>query len=465
MILKYLYEGNYFTSLRDTYTDYGSWSESCCGAGGLPSDESIELFLDRLSADGISIIDRSTRLPVLNLTRLAEKYSKAARLEKNQAFDDYEQFDGFLITHFRDTTHVDALLHLVAEGRSLVFISFDPHYPLYRFPEEANSNFLSKIGMQSELPKGENLVTISYGLGKVLLLSGSSISDHALDTWRDRKNTDQVIDRWEFLTSVIAALKSFDIPYLTVNLLADVPPAWLTGEAVILPVILLNLGAQAKRICIRLTIPDYIEPLCSTEFFWDQMRPLERKSVNFIARCTAAGSYTDYLGLHLSYDGEGRSFRRQYPIYGRTEFVSTSTAFTSPDTQVLTAIDLLHKYQSLENHLDGLNDMGSLLQLIEVDPTSTIIKSRTVLEKIVNRLSAKRLRGAAPHELDAKIRRLREKRVISDKLCGWMNTVRIMGNMMAHPSEDSVNANKDDALAVVNILLNLIGELVDSKLL
>jgi hypothetical protein len=465
MLLRYVYEGNYFSSLRNTYTDYGSWSESCAGAGGLPSDESIELFLDRLSSSGIAVIDRSARCPQLNLTKLAEKYAKETGLKERQAPEEYAQFDGFLVTHFRDARHVDALLALVADGRSLLFISFDSAYSLYRFPEEGNGYFLSQLQTMEGLPAGQDVVTLSHGLGRILLLSGSAISDHALDTWKDRQDPDQGIAVYPFLDTLIDSLKSFNIPYLTANSIAPLPSAWLTGEAVIVAVRFINLGKQAQNVRVALAIPDYVEPLCATEFFWDQLNPADEKYVNFVVRCSRAGSCSDYLDIRLSYEACGLSFSRQYPVSGRTEFVSASAAFTGPDSRELTGIDLLRKYQALEGRLGGLNNMAGLLELVEIDPASTILKSRTILEKIVTRVAAQRLRGAAPHDLDGTIRRLRQSRVISNKLCGWMHTVRILGNMMAHPDDDSAQANREDALAVVNILLNLIGELVDKELL
>jgi hypothetical protein len=92
MGLKYLYKSNYFSRLADTYTDYGAWSESISGAGGLPSDESIELFLDSLISAGIEIVDQKMRVPQINLHHLFDKYSNKLSSGKSINYDDYDGF-------------------------------------------------------------------------------------------------------------------------------------------------------------------------------------------------------------------------------------------------------------------------------------------------------------------------------------------------------------------------------------
>jgi hypothetical protein len=68
------------------------------------------------------------------------------------------------------------------------------------------------------------------------------------------------------------------------------------------------------------------------------------------------------------------------------------------------------------------------------------------------------------YTLDQKIKKLKDKGIIDNKSVGWINTVRILGNIVIHPGDDIIHASKDDALLIVNILLNIVKEILDKGL-
>ncbi len=107
MGIKYLYKGFYYPTIMETYMDYGACSESISGAGGFPSSDSIELFLDYLIEEDIEIKIQSIRIPRIGLENLGKKYSnKYSNKTTIGLHIEYEIYDGFIITHFETQAEI-----------------------------------------------------------------------------------------------------------------------------------------------------------------------------------------------------------------------------------------------------------------------------------------------------------------------------------------------------------------------
>ena len=78
---------------------------------------------------------------------------------------------------------------------------------------------------------------------------------------------------------------------------------------------------------------------------------------------------------------------------------------------------------------------GMVCQVFQRAPLVTIVKSRTVLENIVNKLYKKYIGDYHSINLDTRIKRTKYQGVIDNKACGWFNAVRILGNAVVHPDE------------------------------
>jgi hypothetical protein len=461
MSLRFLYKGFYFSKLADTYTDYGAWSESCSGAGGLPSDESIELFLDLLTASGIHLTDMTQRVPQVNLLHLYDKYSVryAALLARKP---DYEDFDGFIFTGFEGADEVDQILSQVQKGKSLVFVNFNARFAIYSPVTQHTDHFFQAVELGKEV-LGEELHVQRLGFGKVLFVDGSRISDYALDTWKDQKATEKEYPS-SFVDRILAELKDFRIPYLTASVLSSPPKAWLTNEVLLLSVRVSNVGVAAQSVTISLKIGNNIEPLSATDLYFSTVGHAETKDVNFMIQCLKPGEYERYLSLEISCQLGKHSFARRLPVHCETNFISPTAAVrgTEPSADKQTLLD---RYRNLPGRLGELSGFQNLFDLMDLDPSSTILKSRTLLERVVNKLFKDKLGPAHDLNLEGKLRGLWSKGLLDNKTYGWMNTVRILGNIMAHPGDEAIQANRDDALVVVNILLNVIDELLAKGLI
>jgi hypothetical protein len=384
MRLTYLYKGFYFSKLAETYADYGAWSESCCGAGGLPSDESIELFLDILSTTGIHLTDMTQRVPQVNLRHLYEKYSAkyaAATAHK----PDYQDFDGFILTDFDGADEVNQILSQVQQGKILVFVNFNPRYAIYSPVKKSDDCFFRAVEFNREALADELFVR-RHGFGKILFVNGSLLSDSALDTWKDQKPTEtEKKYPSPIVESILAQLRDFGIPYLTASVLSAPPKAWLTNEVLLLSVRVSNVGVEAQSVSIRLKIGDNIEPLSATDLYFSTIGHAETKDVNFMIQCLRPGEYKRFVSLEITYKFGEHTFARRLPVNCETNFISPTAAVRGgePPADKQTLLD---RYRNMHGRLGEFNGFQNLFDLIEVDPSSTILKSRTLLERVVNKL-------------------------------------------------------------------------------
>lgn len=461
MGLKYLYKGFYFSKITDSYADYGAWSESCTGAGGLPSDESIELFLENLRSNDINIVEYNLRVPQLNLKYIFDKYSKSHKEIKEINYFDY---DGFILTHFENEKEFYEILSEIENGKRLILIRFNPKYPLIKFDDNLNKKFYNYIKISlKDLEK--DIYIKKYGLGKILIINGSAISDYNLDSWIDIKNSNKPVKNYpnKFLESIVVELKKYDFPYFIVEIISTPPQVWIVNEKFITTIQVENLGNKAKAINLSLKIDNNIEPFSSTDLYFTEIESGEKKKVNFIFVSNRPGLYKNFLSIELSFKYKERNFIKRIFINCQTNFIEINNALkengTTPNLEVL-----IKKYKSLQGQLKNINDFEKLIMLVDIDASSTITKSRTILEKIINKIFKKNVGDPSNYTLDQKIKKLKDKGIIDNKSVGWINTVRILGNIVIHPGDDIIQASKDDALLIVNILLNIVKEILDKGL-
>jgi hypothetical protein len=214
---------------------------------------------------------------------------------------------------------------------------------------------------------------------------------------------------------------------------------------------------------LSLKIDNNIEPFSSTDLYFTEIELGEKKKVNFIFVSNRPGLYKNFLSIELSFKYKERNFIKRIFINCQTNFIEINNALkenaTTPNLEVL-----IKKYKSLQGQLKNINDFEKLIMLVDIDASSTITKSRTILEKIINKIFMKNVGDPSNYTLDQKIKKLKDKGIIDNKSVGWINTVRILGNIVIHPGDDIIHASKDDALLIVNILLNIVKEILDKGL-
>ncbi|OLS13330.1 MAG: hypothetical protein RBG13Loki_3046 [Promethearchaeota archaeon CR_4] len=93
----------------------------------------------------------------------------------------------------------------------------------------------------------------------------------------------------------------------------------------------------------------------------------------------------------------------------------------------------------VENDLPSREDVLLVSRLLEIDPATVLTKMRIIVEKFVNFVFQKQVGGPLPTpdkqvSLAEKIKILKERGEVPDLVNLHLNTLRLAGNLGAHPN-------------------------------
>lgn len=483
MSLKYLFKSFYFSKIEGSYADYGAWSESISGAGGLPSEESVELFLDFLRNNGIKIFDSKIRVPQLHYYYLFEKYSN---MYKNSAkYNDFKDFDGYILTHFENEIELDEILSNVKKGKKLIFLIYSSQFLFVKIEKfyEINKKLFKILGFNQveldnfqkvykvkDMKDSNNFESFSYGLGKILIINGSEICDSNLDDWiylNDNMKHPKKEYPNSLLKSIMKMLNSYSTPYIIINKISKLPENWLVDQNFMISIKFKNIGKLAHSIVVKLKLnAEHIIPQFSTELYFNLLEENEEKEITFLLKTLKPGNYKKYITFYLSYKDERNEFKKIIPVNTETNFLLPNVLIKENES-VLNLKAVIVKFQQLTEKYRKLEDFKEIIETIQINPNGTISTARTLLESFINKIYLTYLGEYNSRiDFDTKIRKLKSNNIINTKLNGWINTIRILANMIIHPRGDIIiKASEEDALIIVNILLNVLNEFFDLKLI
>ncbi len=351
----------------------------------------------------------------------------------------------------------------------MIFIQYSPINSISTPPKtKLNDLFLKDLNIKFDRFE-RDFYLLKFGFGKIIFINGAQISDNKLDNWLFPKPKERVLKKEipnKFLKSIVTFLKDFSIPYITYDIVTQPSKIWLVNENFILTVRFLNLGLKAESISIILTINDEnIEPLTSIEIYLNRIEKGEEKTISYLLKSLKPGFYKNYLSITILYKFKENHFKKTFDLSSNTNFIMVKNAIKENESNS-DKESILVKFRQLKNKINNMNNFDKLIKLIDIDPSSTISKSRVILESLINRLFEKYINNNKDKKLAKKIKDLKDNHIIGNKIYAWVNTVRILANIIIHPDKDEIiEANEEDALVIVNILLNIIEELFNQNLI
>jgi len=104
--------------------------------------------------------------------------------------------------------------------------------------------------------------------------------------------------------------------------------------------------------------------------------------------------------------------------------------------------------------------------LIEIDPRAAVMKARYVAEKIAKRICEKADISTQRMTFEKICRLIACKNLLSKKGVGYLNTVRIIGNLAAHAEqEEKIKFREEDALIVGQAIIEILKEVFNKSLI
>lgn len=124
-------------------------------------------------------------------------------------------------------------------------------------------------------------------------------------------------------------------------------------------------------------------------------------------------------------------------------------------------ISQLDWYLLEENGIASRNEGERIIELLKVDPPSTLTKMRVIIEKIVSFVFQQRFPTLSPKRpLAGKLHKLDESNVFPPFISVYLDTLRRTGNIGAHES----TGTKEDVEAVLPIFLLVVEWFLDKEL-
>ncbi|MGE0827481.1 MAG: DUF4145 domain-containing protein [Candidatus Binatia bacterium] len=107
------------------------------------------------------------------------------------------------------------------------------------------------------------------------------------------------------------------------------------------------------------------------------------------------------------------------------------------------------------------NEGEQIIELLKVDPPSTLTKVRVIIEKIVTLIFLRAFPNHPPKiSLSSKLQKLNESKILPPFINIYLNTLRLTGNVGAHEGAGS----KEDVQAVLPIFLRVVEWFLDKEL-
>ncbi len=114
-----------------------------------------------------------------------------------------------------------------------------------------------------------------------------------------------------------------------------------------------------------------------------------------------------------------------------------------------------------KNGIAGKDEGERIIELLRVDPPSTLIKMRVIIEKIVSLVFLRQFPSSSPKiSLAEKLRKLGELNTLPPFIGIYLNTLRLTGNIGAHESVGT----REDIEAVLPIFLRVVEWFLDKEL-
>lgn len=122
-------------------------------------------------------------------------------------------------------------------------------------------------------------------------------------------------------------------------------------------------------------------------------------------------------------------------------------------------------FQELErlNNYSNTIDAEKLNQLIRINPNTAILKIRTIAEKCAKNICEKNGHSCTGLSFHETCSQLNDYSILDDRYLGYLNMIRIFGNIAAH--DDTVSFTKKDALIIGNLLCEFLDGAFEKKYL
>ena len=356
----------------------------------------------------------------------------------------------------------DEILKRVEVGSNLVILYSHYSHPLYK--EEYKTLYETLKITEELLVEYAKLQKVdSYGKGKIFYVdSDNEISDGKIERGPFGGRSEiEVATTQERLKEVVDKISFFSVSHIDCHV-RSIPATWSQDESLIVEIEVENKSDnEVASALIEITFLPEFEPISNTVIQLDNLKARGKRSITALVIPRVKGKFDSPVQISVTHSK-----------------VSYSVLLPNIQIQILDnlqnllraskplQIDIALSLPKYEQHLKPVVTPEVILQLLDVDPDSVVSKVRRIGENISKAIARKNIRRFDHSWSFASVtKELHDQHIISSKAKGYIDTIRIFGNMASHTDDTrTVSFTHEDALVVLHALLLFLKETTEANL-
>ena len=234
---------------------------------------------------------------------------------------------------------------------------------------------------------------------------------------------------------------------------------WPTNEPFTLIIDVLNHGPKIDYAEILIDVPDSFEPLTSTERIIKNLGCLKKTSLSFQIIPRVDGNYENFLKVKIKSSDDTIYPASFIPI--KIEIYPSLGDFAK--NQNKQDDHSLSRLVSISKKMFFSSEVNLLPSLMKVDAQSCLNKIRSIAEGSCYKILSLKKIELKNKKFSSAIELLQKNRILSSKSIGYLNTIRKIGNLASHPTDETFTDN--DVRLVSHAFSCVIEEIVERKLI
>ncbi len=371
-----------------------------------------------------------------------------------------------LVISGNSSLEVHQILDLVENGSNLFIIS-PPVLLVENISEgsllDSHQHFLEALEKQLDF-SFKTTEEKSFGSGNIFYLNDANqVNDLILEPgpFGGFKESEKEAKE-EKIRSIIKRITAFYIPCINCEV-RSVPASWPQDKSLVIEIDLIQRSSIVlKEVVITIEIPSSFEPLSTTEIQIKDVQPNLNRSLAVLVVPRSKGIYHNPISISVTFKEEKRQLflpESQIEIIGNLpELLRASPPIS---------VDLSSALPKYELKLQPVTTASNLIDLLNVDPDTVVVKVRKVGEHICKSIARQYLQGYSSKWTFAETtKKLFDASILNPKAKGYIDTIRVFGNLAAHADDsDIISFDREDALAVCYALVLFLKEATEAKLI
>ena len=350
-------------------------------------------------------------------------------------------------------SNVDGIVKFLRKGGNVILLR--PTNLLNPFHSENKNNLaeeafrfynelITKLGINPQIDT--EIFQIFSFTGKLIVVDGNFLTD-----WGTR-NENYI----EKINEILTEFLRFNVPVASLEQINDRMVVPL-NTSVYTEWTLRYWGPDGGQIRIEIEVDSSIEPESPMVLPHSDLQYGAVRTIGFWFVPRATGVFKDAITIRT----DGQFF--QSLSMSLTVFSGYKEKI---EEQSITRSILMNELGKVRDKIRQINDLEQFASLIEIDPRAAVMKARYIAEKISKRICNKAKISVENMTFDQICREISKRNLLSKKGISYLNTVRIIGNLAAHPDqEDRIQFKEKDALIVGQAILEILNEVLNRNLI